>query len=66
MWRAGNMPPMSKAQHAGPTLLNMLQGHGIAGLVGLLGIVWAAIQIFINGSTVMNAAWQTTGKAELV
>ncbi len=48
--------------HAGPTLLHILQGHGIAGIVGLLGIVWAAIQIFINGSTAMNAAWETTEK----
>ena len=48
--------------HAGPTLLNLIHGHGVAGLVGLLGIVWAAIQIFINGSTAMNAAWETTEK----
>jgi membrane protein len=46
--------------HAGPTLLHILQGHGVAGIVGFLGIVWAAIQIFINGSTAMNAAWETT------
>jgi len=48
--------------HAGPTLLHILQGHGIAGLVGLLGVVWASIQIFINGSTAMNAAWQAQEK----
>jgi len=48
--------------HAGPTLMNLIHGHGIAGLVGLLGIVWAAIQIFVNGSTAMNAAWETTEK----
>lgn len=48
--------------NAGPTLLNILHGHGVAGLVGLLGIVWAAIQIFVNGSTAMNAAWETTEK----
>ena len=48
--------------HAGPTLLNLLAGHGIAGLVGLLGIVWAAMQIFINGSTAMNAAWEVPEK----
>ena len=45
--------------HAGPTLLNVINGHGPAGVVGFLGIVWAAIQIFINGSTAMNAAWET-------
>ena len=48
--------------NAGPTLLHILQGHGVAGIVGLLGIIWAAIQIFINGSTAMNAAWQTQEK----
>ncbi len=45
--------------HAGPTLMNIINGHGIAGVVGFLGVVWAAIQIFINGSTAMNAAWET-------
>lgn len=48
--------------HAGPTLLHILQGHGVAGIIGLLGIVWAAMQIFINGSTAMNAAWQAQEK----
>jgi len=61
MWRAG-IAADEKAQHAGPTLLHILQGHGLAGIVGLLGAVWAAIQIFINGSTAMNAAWQTQEK----
>ena len=61
MWRAG-IAADEKAQHAGPTLLHVLQGHGIAGIVGLLGVVWAAMQIFINGSTAMNAAWQTQEK----
>ncbi len=54
---------ISDAQgHAGPTLMNIINGHGIAGLVGFLGVVWAAIQIFINGSTAMNAAWETKEK----
>jgi membrane protein len=44
---------------AGPTLLNIINGHGIAGVFGFLGVVWAAIQIFVNGSTAMNAAWET-------
>ena len=48
--------------HAGPTLMNIIHGHGIAGLVGFLGVVWAAIQIFVNGSTAMNAAWETKEK----
>lgn len=45
--------------HAGKTLRNIVDGHGIAGVVGFLGVVWAAIQIFVNGSTAMNAAWET-------
>ena len=61
MWRAG-IAADEKAQHAGPTLLRILSGHGVAGVVALLGVVWASIQIFINGSTAMNAAWQTQEK----
>ena len=45
--------------HAGATLKNLVDGHGVAGLVGFLGVVWAAIQIFVNSSTAMNAAWET-------
>ncbi len=52
----------STGQHAGPTLLKILHGHGTAGAIGLLTVIWAAIQIFINGSTAMNAAWETTEK----
>ena len=42
--------------------MNIINGHGIAGIVGFLGVVWAAIQIFVNGSTAMNAAWETKEK----
>ena len=45
--------------NAGPTLLRILREHGVAGIVGLVGIVWASMQIFINGSAAMNAAWET-------
>ncbi len=48
--------------HAGPTLLKLLTGHGLAGVIGLLAVVWASIQIFVNGSTAMNAAWETPEK----
>jgi membrane protein len=62
MFRAGitaaeNGPPV-----AGKTLLNILHKSGIGGLIGLLGLVWSAMQIFINGSVAMNAAWETTEK----
>jgi len=49
-------------RHAGPTLLKLLTGHGLAGIIGLLAVVWASIQIFVNGSTAMNAAWETPEK----
>ena len=61
MWRAG-ISSDEKGTQAGPTLLKLLTGHGVAGLIGLAGVVWASIQIFINGSTAMNAAWQATEK----
>ncbi len=61
MWRAG-IAADEQGLHAGPTLIRILTGHGVAGIFGLLGIVWAAIQIFINGSTAMNAAWQVPEK----
>ena len=61
MWRAG-IAADEKGLHAGPTLLNLLHGHGLAGVIGILGVVWAAMQIFINGSTAMNAAWESTEK----
>ena len=54
---------ISDAQgHAGPTLLNLINGHGLTGLISFLGAVWAAMQIFINGATAMNAAWETKEK----
>lgn len=49
-------------QTAGPALLRLLHGHGLAGALGILTTVWAAIQIFVNGSTAMNAAWETQEK----
>lgn len=48
--------------HAGKTLLNILHKRGFAGVVGILGVTWAAMQIFINGAVAMNAAWETTEK----
>ncbi len=49
-------------QHAGPALLKLLRGHGLAGILGILTAVWAAVQIFVNGSSAMNAAWETPEK----
>ena len=52
--------------HAGQTLLNILHKRGFAGVVGILGVTWAAMQIFINGAVAMNAAWETTEKRSWV
>jgi len=61
MARAG-ISQDEKGLIAGPTLLKLLAEHGIAGVVGFVGIVWASMQIFINGSAAMNAAWETKEK----
>ncbi len=53
-------------QHAGPALLKLLRGHGVAGILALLTTVWAAIQVFINGSAAMNAAWEVQEKRNWV
>lgn len=53
-------------QHAGPALLKLLHGHGLAGILAIATAVWAAIQIFVNGSTAMNAAWQVPEKRNWV
>lgn len=59
MFRAGITA--SEGGHApGQTLLTLLHKGGIAGLFGVLSLVWAAVQIFINGSVAMNAAWETS------
>ena len=53
-------------QHAGDALKKLLNGHGLAGILGLLTTIWAAIQIFINGSAAMNAAWEAQEKRNWV
>jgi membrane protein len=36
----------------------LIQTRGIAGLIGILSLIWAAIQIFINAAPAMNAAYE--------
>ncbi|MEO7715746.1 MAG: YihY/virulence factor BrkB family protein [Capsulimonas sp.] len=31
--------------------------RGISGIIGLLGLIWASMQIFLSGAMAMNAAW---------
>lgn len=33
--------------------------RGISGIVGILGLIWASIQIYLNGAVAMNAAWES-------
>jgi membrane protein len=44
--------------HAGAALLHIIYKRGIAGAIGLVALLWAAMQVFINGSVAMNAAWE--------
>ena len=32
--------------------------RGISGIVGICGLMWASIQIYLSGAVAMNAAWQ--------
>lgn len=40
------------------TVHKIKETRGIAGIVGLLGVIWAAMQIYVNAATAMNAAWE--------
>jgi membrane protein len=48
-------------KHAG----DLMQKRGVAGLIGLLSLFWAASRIFVNAATPMNAAFRTEEKARL-
>ena len=38
----------------------LMKSRGIAGIIGLVSLFWAAIQIFINAAAPMNAAFRVT------
>jgi membrane protein len=38
-------------------LHTLMRTRGITGIIGVASLVWAALQIFVNGATAMNAAW---------
>ena len=52
---------MAKA-NVGATIKTITDKRGISGVVGVVGLVWSAIQIYISASTAMNAAWETREK----
>lgn len=41
------------------TLANLMNSRGLALYTGILTLVWAALQIFVNATTQMNAAFNT-------
>jgi membrane protein len=40
----------------------LIRTRGIAGVIGLLSLVWATMQIFVNGAPAMNAAFEVEEK----
>jgi membrane protein len=44
------------------TIAKIEATHGVSGLIGVLGLVWTSMQIYISAASAMNAAWDTTEK----
>lgn len=40
------------------SVTTLIRTRGIAGVVGILSLLWAAIQLFVNGAPAMNAAYE--------
>lgn len=40
------------------SVTTLIQTRGIAGVIGLLSLLWASIQIFVNAAPAMNAAYE--------
>lgn len=58
---AGNeVKHLMERANIGETVAKVTATRGIAGIVGLLGLVWASLQIFVNGSVPMNMALDAT------
>jgi len=45
------------------SLTTLMQTRGIAGVIGLLSLIWASMQIFVNGAPAMNAAFEVHRRA---
>jgi membrane protein len=67
----GNMLPGTMAQsefqrllveraHVDTAVTTLMRTRGIAGVIGVLSLIWASIQIFVNAAPAMNAAYEVT------
>lgn len=58
---AGNeVKHLMERANIGATVAKVTATRGVAGIIGLLGLVWASLQIFVNGSVPMNLALDAT------
>jgi membrane protein len=46
--------------HLDQQVNTIVKHRGAAGILGLLSLLWATLQIFINASVAMNAMWETS------
>jgi membrane protein len=44
--------------NVGASVTTLMQTRGIAGIIGVLSLIWAAMQIFISAAPAMNAAYE--------
>jgi len=49
---------LNERLHLDQAVGGLVKQRGIAGLFGLLSLIWASMQIFINASAAMNDAWE--------
>jgi membrane protein len=49
---------LSVQLHIEDQVKSVVQHRGVAGVFGLLALIWATLQIFVNASTAMNAMWE--------
>jgi membrane protein len=45
------------------SVTTLIQTRGLAGLIGLLSLLWVSLQIFVNAAPAMNAAFAVAGSA---
>lgn len=60
---AGNeVKHLMERANIGEKVHHIMATRGSAGIIGVVGIVWASIQVYLSGASVMNAAWEVTEK----